>query len=249
MSSLGGSRADLCAAMPAMLTRALSDDALARDLAWDLAQYFAQYLAHGGLGEARWGAQDVAQDLARDFAQDLARGFARNFARHWARHWAQFLAQHFARDFAQYFARRWARHWARHWAWDFTRGFAQYFAWDLARRWALPWEALWVDDAAAYEYLSAMGQSSTRAAVAHAPSEGEPLLALLSPACRASLWQTPDSAELTAALAAHAGTLDPLWPALARHIARCATDEDRDLLEHLARHPDEREPPLSWGLQ
>lgn len=100
-----------------------------------------------------------------------------------------------------------------------------------------------------YEYLSALGQSSTRAAVAHTPSGGEPLLALLGPACRASLRQTPDTPELTEALAAHAGTLDPLWPALARHVARCATDADRDLLEHLARHPEEREPPLSWGLQ
>jgi hypothetical protein len=42
---------------------------------------------------------------------------------------------------------------------------------------------------------------------------------------------------------------EPLWPALARHIAGWGTDEDRALLEHLAQHPEEREPPLSWGLR
>jgi len=43
--------------------------------------------------------------------------------------------------------------------------------------------------------------------------------------------------------------MDPLWPALARHIARLSTPEDKALLEDLARHPEKREPPLSWGLK
>jgi len=42
---------------------------------------------------------------------------------------------------------------------------------------------------------------------------------------------------------------DPPWPALARHVARIWTPKDRALLEDLARHPEKREPPLSWGLQ
>ncbi len=36
---------------------------------------------------------------------------------------------------------------------------------------------------------------------------------------------------------------------MARHLARCASAADRALLEDLARHPEKREPPLSWGLQ
>jgi hypothetical protein len=40
-----------------------------------------------------------------------------------------------------------------------------------------------------------------------------------------------------------------LWAALARHIARLSTPEDRALLEELARHSEQRQPPLSWGLQ
>lgn len=42
---------------------------------------------------------------------------------------------------------------------------------------------------------------------------------------------------------------DPLWPALARHIARMSTPEDRALLEDLVRHPEQRPAPLSWGLR
>ena len=40
-----------------------------------------------------------------------------------------------------------------------------------------------------------------------------------------------------------------LWSALARHLARCSTDADRELLIDLARNPEQREPPLSWGLR
>ncbi len=40
-----------------------------------------------------------------------------------------------------------------------------------------------------------------------------------------------------------------LWPALARHIARQSTPEDRELLEDAALNPEQYEPPLSWGLQ
>jgi len=42
---------------------------------------------------------------------------------------------------------------------------------------------------------------------------------------------------------------DKLWPALARHVARTSTAQDRDLLEKLARNPDLRAAPLSWGLR
>jgi hypothetical protein len=43
--------------------------------------------------------------------------------------------------------------------------------------------------------------------------------------------------------------LDPLWPALARHVARRSTIQDRDLLIDLARHPENREVPFQWGLR
>ncbi len=42
---------------------------------------------------------------------------------------------------------------------------------------------------------------------------------------------------------------DPLWIALAKHVARISTPEDRALLVDLATNPGQREAPLSWGLQ
>jgi len=50
-------------------------------------------------------------------------------------------------------------------------------------------------------------------------------------------------------MANHARNCDPLWPALARHLARRSTEADRALLTDLAAHPEQREPPLSWGLR
>jgi hypothetical protein len=95
-----------------------------------------------------------------------------------------------------------------------------------------------------------LGRASPRAALAHGEiPDGVPLLALFRAACQASF--VPDDVSLRAATAHACDTFsgDPLWPALARHVARMSTPEDRSLLEDLARHPEKREPPLSWGLQ
>lgn len=44
-------------------------------------------------------------------------------------------------------------------------------------------------------------------------------------------------------------TLHPIWPALAKHIARRSTPNDRTLLLDYAKHPEKAGEPLSWGLQ
>jgi len=54
---------------------------------------------------------------------------------------------------------------------------------------------------------------------------------------------------LNRALKAYPRHGDRLWPALARHIARRSTVEDRGSLEDLVQDPKKREPPLRWGLQ
>jgi hypothetical protein len=100
------------------------------------------------------------------------------------------------------------------------------------------------------EFGSVLGRSAPRSTLAHGQiPDGEPLLALFRAACRASF--APGDRSLRAAIAGACDTFDgdPLWPALARHVARISTAEDRALLEDLARHPEKREPPLSWGLQ
>jgi hypothetical protein len=111
-------------------------------------------------------------------------------------------------------------------------------------------ETSWLPTLAVLETSSAAGRASPRAAMAHGQvPDATPLLALFRATCRASF--APHNEELRAAAARACDDFggDPLWPALARHVTRISTAEDRALLVELARHPERREPPLSWGLQ
>ena len=109
--------------------------------------------------------------------------------------------------------------------------------------------APWLPTFAFLEAGSALGRAAPRAVLAYGKIPKRPLLALFRVACRASF--EPGDVSLRAAVAGACDTFhgDVLWPALARHIARISTTEDRVPLEDLARHPEKREPPLSWGLQ
>jgi hypothetical protein len=71
----------------------------------------------------------------------------------------------------------------------------------------------------------------------------------MSLACRVSLHPEQKSSALKRALDAYPATSDPLWRALARHITRRASDDEKRLLLDLAAHPEKRDPPLRWGLQ
>jgi hypothetical protein len=68
-------------------------------------------------------------------------------------------------------------------------------------------------------------------------------------AARLSLRPASDFSLFQAALDAYPRQGDPLWPALARHITRNPSLDDRALLEEIAQAPARRKPPLSWGLQ
>lgn len=81
------------------------------------------------------------------------------------------------------------------------------------------------------------------------PNVNSPEAKLLAEACRLSLRSARTSPEFEALLQKHTPNLDPLWPALARHLVRASTPEDRALLIDLAQHPEKREPPLQWALQ
>lgn len=106
-------------------------------------------------------------------------------------------------------------------------------------------------DFAIVEARSIAGRCSVRAKLASGylgPLEkSAPELRLFRLACRASLHPKADATQLETELAAYHG--DPLWPALARHISRRSTAEDRALLEELAAKPELREGVLSWGLR
>jgi hypothetical protein len=96
--------------------------------------------------------------------------------------------------------------------------------------------------------INAIGLLNPRSLIAQLKPT-TPLMSVFSLACRLSLEPQAKPDALLGALESHEGSLDPLWPALARHLARLSTEQDRALLEELAQHPERREPPLSWGLR
>ena len=102
---------------------------------------------------------------------------------------------------------------------------------------------------AVLEVISVAGRAAPRSTLAYGIPSDAALPALFHSACRASLSPRDARLRKIAAAACRGFEGDALWPALARHVARISTPEERELLTDLARHPEKREPPLSWGLQ
>lgn len=76
-----------------------------------------------------------------------------------------------------------------------------------------------------------------------------PVVELMRAACLVSLNPDADAAQFDKALTDYPADGESLWPALARYLARCATDEDNALMLDLAAHPERREGSLAWGLK
>ena len=238
--SLGGGRGHLGRAARKVLVPEREERDLARQMARSLARSWAKEAAHDDW--VRTWALDLARDWAMDLSRSWAREWTRDFALDLARYWARYLARYWTRDLARDWAFDLARYWARDWAQDWV--------FDMAMAWAdeleLP-EEPWTLDFVAVE-LAGIGRAGTRAVLAFSEPK-DPLLRLFHEACRLSLRPHSDGAPFRRALAELAGGIDPLWPALARHVARLSTPEDRALLRDLATHPERREKPLSWGLR
>jgi hypothetical protein len=178
---------------------------------------------------------DLARYLTRDLAVDLDVLLDR--AGSWTPDWDRFWNRDSARDSARDLARDWARGWAR----------------DSAGHWATPLglepEQPWTRAFSSVELLS-WGRAGARASLANVRlAEVSPESRLLSQAAKHSLNLSGDKDSFHRLLTSQPRYLDPLWTALARHLARLSTPEDRALLIDLAQHPEKREPPLSWGLQ
>jgi len=185
-------------------------------------------------------ARDVAPYLARDLASHMPTRDARLWARGLARYWTPYWARGLARDGASDLARRWDR--------KRVRDLARRLACDLAERMKIE-TAHWIFDFAAYN-MALIGTASARAQIAGVKEYKSPQLKLLSKACELSFKAAGEPAELKKALFQLAASLDPLWPALARHLARHSTEEDRTLLTDLAQHPEHCESRLlSWEFQ
>jgi hypothetical protein len=69
---------------------------------------------------------------------------------------------------------------------------------------------------------------------------------LLQQACRASLRKVKVKRQLDKSLKQFSGI--PLWPALARHIARISTEVDKKVLTDAISNPEDYPAPLSHGL-
>ena len=170
-------------------------------------------------------------------------------------HWLEMLTNHWsARDL-----QHWTRAMARAWAWNLAslerpdksrRG-------DIRERYSglLPFlkefrDQDWYLDFAVMELLAAgrACQVPFLAAVRDKPEDER--VRLLIEGSRISCGMGGDTLlfrELL--LASYSKSTDPLWAALAKHIARLSTKKDRDLLQRLAKHPEKRDPPLQWGLK
>ncbi|HEV7509987.1 MAG TPA: metallophosphoesterase [Thermoanaerobaculia bacterium] len=183
---------------------------------------------------------NVVRDLAHDFSRDSARYLVRYIANEAARdvrgHALYFLGQSISRSFAQLVATEINSALSRET--DSAAG-------DLPDTFAADTS----DEFARSERFSS-GRVGARVVLAYDRTENPiPEVQLLSFACRLSLHPTLDSKCLDEALVRHGAQLDPLWPALARHLARQATPADRTLLTDIAQNPERRNAPFSWGLQ
>jgi 3',5'-cyclic AMP phosphodiesterase CpdA len=204
---------------------ALLEPSLARDWTRDWVRYLERHWA------LEWGRP--LETMALDWALDYATG--------WMGHQDEYLTLTRSRD--------WVRDWVDGWQLSWARISAEMAASDWAREVsAKPGALAWLPDYAAVE-INAGAQAWTRTWVAHSRGAVEPHHRLLQAACRVSLNPQVDRTPLQAAMAAYPKDGEPLWPALARYLARCATQKDRALLIDLIRHPEKREPPLSWGLR
>jgi 3',5'-cyclic AMP phosphodiesterase CpdA len=209
--------------------------------------------------------RDLAQNLARDFTRDFAQDFAKDLVQDWTRDWVWHWTRELARSWERYWVRDWGRDlaqgleedWVRELAQGFTqslaRGFARDLARDLARYWARNWGfdrvPEWLVDFAMVEIASSTGRSGTRTVFAHRSDMDDPPFQILKAACQSSVAPTAPGTALKEALARYPADGEPLWPALARHLARCSTAQDRALLSDLAQHPEKRGPPLSDALK
>jgi 3',5'-cyclic AMP phosphodiesterase CpdA len=205
-------------------------------------------------------SEKEVRDLARYLARYLSGGFPHDFSRYlyryFSRHFDRYLDRYFARNFARYLDRYFPRHshrprdLAREFALALAHDFPHDFARDLAYAQSLEPGLPWLLDFSRWE-ISSAGRAGARFVLAQMVRLPEsPLLNLVSEACRLSLNSSLNRAVFRQLLADTSPSLDPLWPALARHLARNATSEDRSFLSDLAQHPEKcREESLSWGLQ
>ncbi len=225
----------------------LIESDLARDLARQWSRDWSRDLVR------YWNAPVPGQwsrNWARDWARDLARFMARDWDRQWDRKWAGNAVSDWARNLHELDKHKRARDWARELARDWTCSLSHDWIIQLVRDWATKTDAdshaVWLERFVLTEFYS-FGRASTRSLLGQVEHPENILQALLAEACHCSLDPMRES---MLDLSRNPKSLDPLLPALARHIARRSTPADKALLETAAMTGGEGYPePLCWGLR
>lgn len=205
-------------------------------------------LSQWGHDWARDWVQDWARDLTRDRVFDKARELVRYLVRVLGRYLTSNSEPHQTRLDALFFTDAVANHWTYDLECSQSCDWVQALANDWGREVGVDPKAAWFNDWIAFE-LASVGRVALRSVLPEMYFDGQPLIVLMAEACEVSLDPERDGGELERLLGEYPADGDPLWPALARHLARRSTDEDRELLVDLAQHPEKRPEPLSWGLQ
>ena len=199
---------------------------------------------------------EFIHDLACDWARDLVCGLP-NASLELLSSWSYSIGLEFfqkpGRPWCELFFGESARRIARHSDRGLNRdqflyfklemGAVEYLSSYFACRLQLKGRAAWLEGFV--RLLLSVWLSGARAVLANVGNTGCSEGNMLALACRHSVGRENRTKDLSA----DSSSMHPLWPALARHIARLSTPDDRALLIDLAQNPEQCEPPLSWGLQ
>jgi hypothetical protein len=240
---VGAPMSEVVVMLPHLLAQAsFRDDQYPVDFHRDFGRYFRPHFV---------------EHFVRDFVRNLRWRFIGHYARNVVPYFGWHLIRDFVREFGWHPGREFAPRFVRSFVRDVGRILVQYLGPDFVRDFGrglgladASLNAAWLAKFALLELSSAAGRAAPRSALAYgSPLGHDRLLAMFRAACQASFAADAVALLAEAKRACEAFDGDPLWAALARHVARISTDDDRALLEELARHPEQRPPPLSWGLQ
>lgn len=117
----------------------------------------------------------------------------------------------------------------------------------LAEQWGSKPNNPWIEECSFLDFLSPGLKASRQfiAASQFQTDEGQ----LISAACKESLLPEHFAGTTDIALGVYPKNGSPIWPALARHLVRRATNQDKEILIEAARKPEQWPSPLNWGLQ
>ncbi|TMQ07745.1 MAG: NACHT domain-containing protein [Deltaproteobacteria bacterium] len=229
-----------------------------QDFVRDTVRYLFGYFAvplHEEVLESEQAMMDrVVQEFGRLFVRTVVREFAERFERDFIRDFTLYYIRGVVRDYPREFADEFPRYFSREFARDFGQYFALHFTRELEQALQRSRSEVvvpsWLPALAFLEASSVVGRATPRVALAHGSFPKEMfLLGLFKLACQASFEPGSNFLDESIQRSCAAFPGHPLWPALARHMARRSEPVERALLENLARHPENCAPPLSWGLQ